>query len=92
MNYFQVVALKGTKQVIIREITYETTETTGFDSYKVRPCKDVFLKDSQFIKDNEIGAVKQVKGLKSGKIYINIENFGFCRLWDGQDDVMTCYY
>ena len=92
VNYFQVVALKGTKQVIIREISYETTETTGLDSYKVKPCKDVFLKDSQFIKDNEIGAVKQVKGLKSGTIYINIDSFGFCRLWDGQDDVMTCYY
>ena len=92
VNYFQVVALKGTKQVIIREISYETAETTGLDSYKVRPCKDVFLKDSQFIKDNEIGAVKQVKGLKNGTIYINIESFGFCRLWDGQDDVMTCYY
>lgn len=92
VNYFQVVALKGTKQVIIREISYETTETTGLDSYKVKPCKDVFLKDSQFIKDNEIGAVKQVKGLKNGTIYINIDSFGFCRLWDGQDDVMTCYY
>lgn len=92
VNYFQVVELKGTKQVIIKEISYETTETTGLDSYKVKPCKDVFLKDSQFIKDNEIGAVKQVKGLKNGTIYINIESFGFCRLWNGQDDVMTCYY
>lgn len=91
-NYFQVVALKGTKQVIIREIAYEVTETIGIDSYNVRACKDVFLKESQFIKDNEIGAVKQVKGLKNGTIYINIESFGFCSLWDGTDDVMTCYY
>lgn len=92
INYFQVVGLKGTKQVIIREIAYKTTETTGFESYKVAPCKDVFLENSQFIKDNEIGAVKQVKQLGNGRIYINIESFGWCSLWDGQDDVMTSYY
>ncbi len=92
VNYFQVVELKGKKSVLIKEISYEIAETTGIDSYKVRPCKDVFLKDSQFIKDNEIGAVKQVKGLKNGTIYINIEDFGFCRLWDNKDDLMTCYY
>lgn len=92
INYFQVVGLKGTKQVIIREIAYKTTETTGYESYKVAPCKDRFLSSSQFIKDNEIGAVKQVKQLGNGRIYINIESFGFCSLWDGQDDVMTCYY
>lgn len=91
-NYFQVVALKGTKQVIIKEIAYQVTETTGLDSYKVRACKDKFLKDSQFIKDNTVGATKQVKGLKNGTIYINIESFGFCSLWDGTDDVMTSYY
>lgn len=91
-NYFQVIDLKGTKQVIIKEIAYKVTETTGLDSYKVRACKNKFLKDSQFIKDNNIGAVKQVKGLKNGTIYINIESFGFCSLWDGTDDVMTSYY
>lgn len=92
IDYFQVVGLKGTKQVIIKEIAYEVTETTGLDSYKVRACKDKFLKDSQFIKDNTVGATKQVKGLKNGTIYINIESFGFCSLWDGTDDVMTSYY
>ena len=91
-NYFQVVALKGTKQVIIKEIAYEIAETTGFDSYKVRPIKNSFLKNSHFILDNEKGAVKQVKGLANGTIYINIESFGFCSLWDGKDDLMTCYY
>ncbi len=91
-NYFQVVSLKGTKQVIIREISYEITETTGLDSYKVRPIKDSFLKESQFIADNGIGAIKQVKGLENGTIYINIESFGFCSLWNNTDDLMTCYY
>lgn len=91
-NYFQVVALKGTKQVIIKEIAYQVTETTGFESYKVRPVKNNFLQNSQFIKDNNIGAIKQVKGLQNGTIYINIESFGFCSLWDGTDDVMTSYY
>lgn len=92
INYFQVVALKGTKQVIIREIAYKITETTGYESYKVAPCKDGFLSSSQFIKDNENGAVKQVKQLGNGRIYINMESFGWCSLWDGQDDVMTSYY
>lgn len=91
-NYFQVIALKGTKQVIIREIAYKVTDITGYESYKVRACKDEFLKDSSFIKDNSIGAIKQVKGLKNGTIYINIESFGFCSLWDGTEDVMTSYY
>lgn len=92
INYFEVVSLKGTKQVIIREIAYKITETTGYESYKVRPIKSSFLKNSQFIKDNSIGAVKQVKGLQNGTIYINIESFGFCSLWKGQEDVMTSYY
>ncbi len=91
-NYFQVVGLRGRKQIIIREISYEIAETTGLDSYKVRPCKDIFLKDSQFIKDNITGATKQVKCLKNGTIYINIESFGFCSLWNGTDDLMTSYY
>ena len=91
-NYFQVVALKGQKSVVIREISYKKTETTGFDSYKVVPCKNAFLEKSHFIKDNMIGATKMVKGLKSGTIYINIESFGFCSLWDGTPDNMTCYY
>lgn len=92
INYFQVVGLKGTKQVIIREIAYKTTETTGYESYKVTACKDGFLSSSQFINDNEVGAVKKVKGLKNGTICINIDSFGFCELWDGTDDVMTSYY
>lgn len=91
-DYFQVVGLKGNKSVIIREIAYKITETIGYESYKVRPVKDSFLKDSQFITNNEVGALKQVKGLKNGTIYINIESFGFCSLWDGTDDVMTSYY
>jgi len=92
INYFQVVALKGTKQVIIREISYKTTQVTGYESYKVTACKDGFLKDSQFITDNEKGAVKQVKRLENGTIYINIESFGWCSLWDGTNDTMTSYY
>ena len=92
VDYFQVVALKGTKQVIIREIAYEIAETTGLESYKVRPVKDSFIQNSQFIQDNEIGAVKQVKQLGNGTIYINIESFGWCSLWDGNDDTMTSYY
>ena len=92
VNYFQVVSLKGTKQVVIREIGYEITETTGIDSFRVKAVKDSFLQKSQFIADNEKGAVKQVKGLKNCTIYINIENFGFCSLWDETDDLMTCYY
>ena len=31
--------------------------STGYESYKVTACKDGFLSSSQFIKDNEIGAV-----------------------------------
>lgn len=91
-NYFQVVALKGQKSIVVREIAYKRTETTGFDSYKVAPCKNEFLEKSNFIKDNTVGATKMVKGLKDGTIYINIESFGFCSLWNGKDNIMTCYY
>lgn len=92
INYFQVVGLKGTKQVIIREIAHKTLEITGYESYKITACKDGFLSRSQFVKDNNIGAVKQVKQLGNGNIYINMDNFGWCSLWDGTDDVMTSYY
>ena len=91
-NYFQVVSLKGTKQVIIREISYEVTETIGFESFKVKPSKNIFLEKSQFIEDNSKGAIKLVKGLQDVTIYINIDSFGFCRLWNGKEDIMTSYY
>ena len=92
INYFQVVGLKGTKQVIIREIAHKTLEITGYESYKITACKDGFLSRSQFVKDNNIGAVKQVKQLGNGNIYINMDNFGWCCLWDGTDDEMTSYH
>jgi len=92
VDYFQVVGLKGTKQVIIREIAYKITETTGFESYKVKPVKDGFLERSTFIEDNTTGAVKQVKQLGNGTIFINMASYGWCCLWDGADDVMTSYY
>ena len=87
-----MVSLKGTKQVIIREISYEVTETIGFESFKVKPSKNIFLEKSQFIEDNSKGAIKLVKGLQDGTIYINIDSFGFCRLWNGKEDIMTSYY
>lgn len=92
VNYFQVVALKGKTQVIIREIAYKTTKTNGLDSYMVAPCKDKFLSKSHFIENNDIGMAKKTQGLKNGTIYIKIESFGFCSLWDGKDEMMTCYY
>ena len=92
VNYFQVVSLKGSKQVIIKEISYEITKITGYESYKVKPIKDGFLENSHFIKDNTTGATKQVKQLPNGTKYINIESFGWCSLWNGKDDLMTCYY
>lgn len=93
INYFQVVDLKGQKSVVIREIAKETTEVNGYESYQVVPRKNEFLdKKKGFLKDNELGATKLVKGLKDGTIYINIESFGFCSLWDGKPDNMTCYY
>lgn len=93
INYFQVVALKGEKSVVIREIAKEIVNVDGYESYKVVPRKNEFLdKKKGFLKDNEIGATKLVKGLKNGTIYINIESFGFCSLWDGTPDIMTCYY
>lgn len=91
-NYFQVIALKGTKQVIIREILYEVTERIGFESFKVRPCKNIFIEKSQFIEDNSKGVIKLVKGLQDGTIYINVDSFGFCKLWNGKENIMTSYY
>lgn len=91
-NYFQVIALKGTKQVIIREILYEVTERIGFESFKVRPCKNAFIEKSQFIEDNSKGAIKLLKGLQDGTIYINVDCFGFCKLWNGKENIMTSYY
>ena len=92
INYFQVVALKGEKSVVIREIGFQDSNMIERDVYKVTPKKDSFLTKSQFIKDNTVGATKQVKGLKNGTIYINIESFGFCSLWNGKAETMTCYY
>lgn len=91
-NYFQVVGLKGSKQIIIREINYKITETTGYESYNVLPELNSFKNNSQFIDDNEKGATKTVKVTPDGKPYINMESFGWCSLWEGKEEYITCYY
>lgn len=54
-HFFQVIGLKGTKQVVIKEVNKKEV-----DYGLVKPIKDDFLSDSRYVKDN-IGDSKIVR-------------------------------
>ena len=60
-RFFQVVNLKGKKQIIIKEIELEKVGKNEKKEDLVSPCKDKFLKNSLYIENNNIGATKVVQ-------------------------------
>ena len=80
-NFFQVVELRGTQMVKVREICTETVEGESCDSFAcyVKPVKDSFATRSQFCSkdgtfgENE-GVYKKVK--KAGDlVYLSMTSF-----------------
>ncbi len=61
INFFQVVALKGTSKIIIREIERKEVSHNGKEGDFVVPNIDHFLEKSAYVEYNEIGAVKIIK-------------------------------
>lgn len=43
IDFYQVVALRGTKQIVLRKIGGKKTEDCGYCSYMVAPVKDNFV-------------------------------------------------
>ena len=77
ISFYQVVALKGTKQIIIKAIDRKVIG-------KAEPCGQIVIKDKNnfiecsYIKDNSIGATKIVQKKKNDnkeKIYITFNYF-----------------
>lgn len=94
IDFFQVVALKGKTQVVIREVALNKKEEVGvsgmsrdisFYTDKVR-----FLEKSCFIKDNEKGMIKKVQGTKENP-YLSLD-FSNAHLYKGQKLYESWYY
>lgn len=88
IRFFQVVALKGTKQVLIKEVERKVVEKTNENVDLVVPDKDNFSDKESYIENNNLGATKIVKKWKNSndeeKIYISFNDFNeFVELWDG---------
>lgn len=58
--FFQVVALKGTKQVVIKGVERKVVGKTDANEDLVIPDKDNFI-DSIYIENNNLGATKNIK-------------------------------
>lgn len=95
VDFFQVIALKGTTQVIIREVNLaiekeEATSSMSADrSYNVKKCTP--LKESVFIKDNEKGQTKKILGTTEHP-YINLTSFANAYKYNGGTLYESWYY
>ncbi len=78
IQFYQVVALEEENKIVIKEIELKVEsvkEKERFKIYSVIPIKGKFKEESNFITDNNIGAIKQIeKRLDSSEdiLYINI--------------------
>ena len=98
ITFYQVVALKGTKQVVIKEVERKVVGKTEANEDLVIPDKDNFIKESSYIEFNDIGATKNIKQQKENIIitfnyFINrktinrksrkVDSYEVGYLWDG---------
>ena len=83
-KFFQVISIKGKKQIVIREI-----DKKEVSHGMVMPIKDEFLNDSIYVKEN-IGDIKNTKirdekrYSEDSKIYIAFNYLYFKNKYDGK--------
>lgn len=97
IDYFQVIELKGSQMVKIREIAQTTVRTETSMSEYVKPVKDAFLSRASFTSskggtpNNNDGIYKKV--LKSGwgdnSIYLKIDSFAYAYLTNENSEHFT---
>jgi len=83
VDFFQVVALRGKTQCVIREICGRENPKNHDEK---APARDVFLapKYSTFIKDNEKGAIKKIE-YWSDRPSVSLSSFASAYLCDESD-------
>ena len=95
VDFFQVVALKGKTQVIIKQVKLREKEVdnVGAMSRDVSYYTDnvEIMKNSLFIKDNSKGAIKKVCGTKECP-YLNISSYANAYLYNGKKLYESWYY
>ena len=96
VDFFQVVALKGKTQVIIREcipsLEEDNTYSHGMASDRVYDTTKVaYVKNSTFVKDNEKGMIKKVCGTKE-RPYLNMTSFANAYKCNNIEKVYESWY
>lgn len=96
LDFFQVVALKGKTQVIIKEVVLHVIAEEDYShgmarEVKFDKTKAVPTTRSSFVKDNEQGMIKKVLGTKE-EPYINMTSYANAYKYDGQELYESWYY
>jgi len=96
LDFFQVIALKGKTQVIIKEVVLHTIAEEDYPHGMAREVrfdktKAVPVTRSSFVKDNEKGMIKKVCGTKENP-YLNMTSYANAHLYDGQKLYESWYY
>lgn len=95
VDFFQVIALKGTTQVVLQAVSLKmTSENTvsgmsadrSYSTKKATP-----LSSSVFVKDNTKGMTKKVLGTCENP-YINLSSFANAYLYHGEKLYESWYY
>ena len=96
IDFFQVVALKGKTQVIIKEVALHTVEVENYShgmarDVKFDPTKTAVLENPSFVKDNEKGMIKKVCGTKE-RPYLNMTSYANAYKYNGEKLYESWYY
>ena len=95
VDFFRVKALRGKTQVILQEVNVEMLEEKGISGMsadrKYNSKNYSLVKNSCFVKDNENGIIKRVKGTKE-RPYIDMTSYANAYKYDGQELYESWYY
>lgn len=96
VDFFQVVALKGKTQVIIKEVVLKEKEEEYMPHGMARDAsfditQAVPVKHSIFVKDNEKGMIKKVLGTKE-RPYLNMASYANAYKYKGEKLYESWYY
>lgn len=96
VDFFRVKELRGKTQVVLQEVRLKLVEETGISGMSADRKYDInnykICDNSVHIKDNEKGAIKTVKQLKNGHIYINMCSYANAYIYKGETVYESWYY
>lgn len=96
VDFFRVKELRGKTQVILQEVYLRMVEEEAVSGMSADRKYSIdnysIVENSVHIRDNEKGAIKQVKKFDDGKIYINMSSFANAYLYNGETVYESWYY